>query len=304
MVFAHLLIAMQCTRNNGTWVYGPGAYCIEDRDYIVLRPCCAFNLSVDCAVVTEEYCSFVGGQWQISEQLCADTLCLAPICQLLKGGGAITSDATYKNLPASPNQWFRFFLPIFIHAGIIHAFLLLGCQLYFGCQIEEQAGFLRTALIYLISGFGGYCISGIFAAQTATVGSDPGVYGLLAVHVVELFQNWQIVDKPWWELTKLTFVVVVSLMIGTLPYIDNWSHIGGFVFGLVSGIVFLPYITFGQWDITRKRFMLLLAVPGLIVMLVLAFVYFYKVQSINFCSWCNYIDCVPYTSAIQCGAGS
>ena len=47
-------------------------------------------------------------------------------------------------------------------------------------------------IIYLISGFGGYCISGIFASAEASVGSDPAVFGLLAVHIVELFQTWQV----------------------------------------------------------------------------------------------------------------
>jgi len=37
--------------------------------------------------------------------------------------------------------------------------------------------------------------------------------------------------NPWWELTKLLFIVTVWLGIGKLPFIDSWSHIGGFVFG-------------------------------------------------------------------------
>ena len=41
----------------------------------------------------------------------------------------------------------------------------------------------------------------------------------------------QIVERPWWSLAKLMFVIIVFLMIGTLPFIDNWSHVGGFVFG-------------------------------------------------------------------------
>ena len=71
--------------------------------------------------------------------------------------------------------------------------------------------------------------------------------------------------------------------------------------GLVSGVIFLPYITFGQWDLTRKRLMLLFAIPSLIVMLIIAFIYFYKVQSTKFCAWCNLVDCIPYTSQIDCG---
>ncbi len=60
-----------------------------------------------------------------------------------------------------------------------------------------QAGFLRTMLIYVISGLGGNVVSGIFAPNRVGVGADPSVYGLLAVHLVELFQAWQVTDIGW-----------------------------------------------------------------------------------------------------------
>jgi len=41
----------------------------------------------------------------------------------------------------------------------------------------------------------------------------------------------QIVPRPWLQLLKVMSLVVFLLMIGTLPYVDNWSHIGGFFFG-------------------------------------------------------------------------
>lgn len=151
-----------CTKLNGTWVYGPGRYCIEGNDFIVLRPCCAYKRNIECMITTREECSFLNGVWQPTKQLCADVLCLAPICQLRKGGLEITANPIYKNLPHNLNQWFRFIVPIFIHAGVIQAIVLLAVQLYFGCQIERHAGFLRTMIIYFISDIGGYCISGIF----------------------------------------------------------------------------------------------------------------------------------------------
>ena len=43
---------------------------------------------------------------------------------------------------------------------------------------------------------------------------------------MELFQFWQIVDRAWLELIKLTSFVVFLLALGTLPYVDNMSHIG------------------------------------------------------------------------------
>ena len=49
---------------------------------------------------------------------------------------------------------------------------------------------------------------------------------MLAVLYVELFQFWQIVDRAYLELLKLTAFVVFLLALGTLPYVDNMSHIG------------------------------------------------------------------------------
>lgn len=97
-----------------------------------------------------------------------------------------------------------------------------------------QSGFFRMFLIYFISGIGGYIWSGIFAPSLIAMGADPAVYGLLGVMLVELFQSWQIVPKPGQELAKLGCFIFISLFIGTFPQIDNWSHIGGFIFGEFS----------------------------------------------------------------------
>lgn len=202
-------------------------------------------------------------------------------------------------------------------------------QYYAGRAVEIQAGFLRTMLIYIISGVGGYVVSGIFSPRTVSTGADPAVYGLLGVMVVELFQAWQIVPRPLTQLLKLLTIIAVSLLVGTFPFVDNWSHVGGFFFGVVSGIVFLPYITFGKWDATRKRILLIICVPLLLVMILMSWLTFYLIQNTEFCSWCvcslslrsywfparnldnlqrrprrrcHYLNCIPYTSDFDCSS--
>lgn len=61
------------------------------------------------------------------------------------------------------------------HSGAIHALLALVIQYYVCKSIEKQAGFLRTLLIYFISGIGGYTISGNFAPEMVSLGADPAV---------------------------------------------------------------------------------------------------------------------------------
>lgn len=138
---------------------------------------------------------------------------------------------------------------------------------------------------------------------------------MLAVLYVELFQFWQIVDRAWLELIKLTAFVVFLLALGTLPYVDNMAHIGmailvcrtghmtlrthvtgGLLFGVPSAIVFVPYITFGKWDAARKRILLVICVPLLIIMLLVGFLTFYLIPTPDFCSFCHYINCIPYSS--------
>lgn len=53
----------------------------------------------------------------------------------------------------------HFNLFFIVSIGAIHAVLILAVQLYLGVRIERAAGFLRVALIYLISGVGGYLVS-------------------------------------------------------------------------------------------------------------------------------------------------
>lgn len=69
-------------------------------------------------------------------------------------------------------------------------------------------------------------MSAIFDPYGVNAGASGAVFGLLGVLYVELFQFWQIVDRAWLELIKLTAFVVFLLALGTLPYVDNMAHIG------------------------------------------------------------------------------
>jgi len=69
-------------------------------------------------------------------------------------------------------------------------------------------------------------VSAIFIPYEVNAGASAAVFGLLGVLYVELFQFWQIVDHAWFELLKLSVFVVILLLLGTLPYVDNMAHVG------------------------------------------------------------------------------
>eukprot|EP00127_Corallochytrium_limacisporum_P000465 Clim_evm21s13 gene=Clim_evmTU21s13 len=248
------------------------------------RPCC-IDIYGTCVTTDESDCSFAGGWWHSDQESCRDVNCLDDIC-----GTAGSSDD-----PQNPNQWWRFITPMFLHAGLIHLGLNLLIQWAIMEPIERTAGWLRVGLIYVLSSVCGFAYSAVFIPYVPSVGASAAIYGIIGVHLVELFQQWQMLWDPWSTFFKLFLLVLFSLAIGLLPWIDNFAHVFGLIMGILTGLIFLPYLTFSKWDARRKRLMLAIAIPLALIVFAIAFIAFYSTQNPNFCSWCRYISCVPFT---------
>ncbi len=81
------------------------------------------------------------------------------------------------------------------------------------------------------------------------------------------------------------------MLLGMLPYVDNNAHVGGFIFGTLAGLVFMPHIYFGKWDKKRKIFFRIAAIPAGIYLFYFCLVSFYDAS--NFCYNCKYLNCIP-----------
>jgi len=290
-----------CRTAGGVWLDDRGRHrqCNIALESVFLRPCCIGNQG-ECQLYTESQCDFYEGVYHTDKQLCSEVACLSGTCTSILDPTKIpAAEEENRNDVADPNQWWRFIWPIFMHAGVIHYVLCMLIQWSVGCQIERTAGWLRVLLIYFVAGIGGYVVSGVVDPFGVTCGSDPAILGLLAVLYVELFQSWRMVQGPWLELGKLMVVFGLALLVGTFPFVDNWAHVGGFAFGVLASIIFLPYITFGKWDHRRKRVLLYISGPLLLVFFLTMLITFYLAQDAG-CEWCEALSCVQYTENIQC----
>jgi len=191
-----------------------------------------------------------------------------------------------------PNQWIRFILPIFLHAGLIHIFINLIFQIRTGIQMEKDFGTWRMMIIYMASGIFGFAFGADISYNVPSVGCSGALYGLLACLLLDLIQNWKLIVNPWKELIKMLLIILFSLGIGLLRFIDNFAHFGGFITGILTGLIFMPTIIFGKWDLRRKRFLMVISIPILIFMFIWVFKSFYK-EGDSKCNWCKYVTCVP-----------
>ncbi|KAJ6943417.1 RHOMBOID-like protein 2 isoform X1 [Populus alba x Populus x berolinensis] len=218
------------------------------------------------------------------------------------------------NKVAHGHQGWRLITCMWLHAGVIHLLANMLSLIFIGIRLEQQFGFVRVGIIYLVSGFGGSILSSLFIQQNISVGASGALFGLLGAMLSELLTNWTIYSNKIAALLTLVFIIAINLAVGILPHVDNFAHIGGFMSGFLLGFVFLLRPQFG-WAENRHSpadglvkskhkafqyvFMLAAAVL-LIVGFTLALVMLFKGENGNdHCSWCHYLSCVP-TSKWNC----
>ncbi|KAL8982896.1 MAG: hypothetical protein Q9177_005135 [Variospora cf. flavescens] len=139
-----------------------------------------------------------------------------------------------------PNQWYRFIIPMFLHGGIIHIGFNMLLQLTLGRDMEKDIGSPRFLLVYLSSGIFGFVLGGNFAPKgIASTGASGALFGIIALTLLDLLYHWGKAKSPWVDLAWIIFEIAISFVLGLLPGLDNFSHIGGFLMGLVLGICLL-----------------------------------------------------------------
>uniref|UniRef100_A0A8C7B5M6 Inactive rhomboid protein n=1 Tax=Neovison vison TaxID=452646 RepID=A0A8C7B5M6_NEOVI len=246
------------------------------------RPCC-IGTKGSCEITTREFCEFMHGYFHEEATLCSQVHCLDKVCGLLP----------FLN-PEVPDQFYRLWLSLFLHAGVVHCLVSVVFQMTILRDLEKLAGWHRIAIIFILSGITGNLASAIFLPYRAEVGPAGSQFGLLACLFVELFQSWQLLERPWKAFLNLSAVVLFLFICGLLPWIDNIAHIFGFLSGLLLAFAFLPYITFGTSDKYRKRALILVSLlvfAGLFASLVI-WLYVYPIHW----PWIEYLTCLPFTS--------
>lgn len=139
-----------------------------------------------------------------------------------------------------PNQWFRFIIPMFLHAGLVHIAFNMLLQLTLGREMEKVIGSIRFLIVYLSSGIFGFVMGGNFAPSgIASTGASGALFGIIAIMLLDLLYTWKERRSPWKELAFIALDIIISFVLGLLPGLDNFAHIGGFLMGLVLGVCIL-----------------------------------------------------------------
>ena len=236
---------------------------------------------------------------------------LGPSAQVLMDLGALNSEAVVQD-----NEWYRLVAPFILHAGIIHLVINLLALHFIGGPVERTLGSTLTATVFLVSGFGGNVASALFIQNTVSVGASGGLFGLLGLCLAHIVANWDLLTlrnyrdrndpahKGFPSITVTCLLVtelMVNIVVGLTPYVDNFAHLGGLVYGLFLGfpLLVLDWTGFSLRKVHSHCHMFF-TVRALSFLMGAGLLIFTTVSLANYngqeplCRNCRYMSCAPF----------
>ena len=132
----------------------------------------------------------------------------------------------------------RLITSIFWHSGILTFLYATAVTLWLGIRLEREYGPLRIVIIWVGSAFFGVIFSSIFVVDLLTVSGTAGCMGLIGARLVDMFlyRDWYVNNLR--RCVGLLLVLLIGILLGLLPLVDNWAHLGALVMGaLLAGVL-------------------------------------------------------------------
>jgi membrane associated rhomboid family serine protease len=268
------------------------------------RPLFTYGIIFLCTIML--FVTFAVNDWKI-EPLNVNPLIGPSSDTLVKCGARQT------NLIVNEGEWYRLFSPMLLHAGLIHYIINMLAIWYIGGAVEQSHGFASAAVLFIIPAVGGNILSAICLPQYISVGASGGIFGLIGACVADISINWNLLflKTTTDEDTRMRHVMVIvwlgvdiflNCLIGLTPFVDNFTHLGGFMYGLCCGLSTIERLAVDFFGLSSGKssrlrntlvrfFGLIISVVTIMVTTVLL------VQSDGMtspCHGCRYISCVPF----------
>ncbi|XP_030452174.1 RHOMBOID-like protein 9, chloroplastic isoform X2 [Syzygium oleosum] len=138
-------------------------------------------------------------------------------------------------------EWWRLVTPMFLHSGVFH--MALGCWalLTFGPKVCKGYGSFTFFLIYLLGGISGNLTSFLHTPDS-TVGGTAPTFAMIGAWLIYHIQNKDMISKDMSEsmFQKAILATALSFLLSNFGPIDDWTHLGAAVTGIVYGYFTCP----------------------------------------------------------------
>jgi membrane associated rhomboid family serine protease len=186
--------------------------------------------------------------------------------------------AKYSPLERYQHEVYRFVVPIFLHAGVIHIALNLWAQIRYCLILEREWGIPKTMIIYFISGIAGCLFSSLIQTSSVSVGASGAIMGIMGANLAEVLvrvNKYDVLQRRV-SIGSLVFIIVITMLFSMAPFIDWSAHVGGVVIGFLLGL----FIFVNDGQSSAPRFVAHLSLAAVVIYFVLGFALFYTVVKV------------------------
>ena len=166
-------------------------------------------------------------------------------------GGSTNPDVLWKlgamdGQQIAAGEYWRLLAAMFLHSGWMHFGLNAFGLFVVGQLLEPLYGHSRFTAIYLLAGLAGSVTSYAFnlslMPNAIGMGASGALFGILGGLVAFFLSHRnQLGEMGRRSLVGLLLLAGVNLLFGLVTAgVDNYAHIGGFVFGFALGLAFSP----------------------------------------------------------------
>ena len=140
-------------------------------------------------------------------------------------------------------EYWRFFMPMFLHIGIIHLVFNLFSLWMLGRHAERIYGHLRFFLIFFASGVSGIAASWYFNPDAVSAGASTSIYGIMGAILILLIVRR---TDPYMRGIARSFIpmAIINIAYNFIPgfgigghSMDVAGHFGGLACGLLLGLL-------------------------------------------------------------------
>uniref|UniRef100_A0ABD2X430 rhomboid protease n=1 Tax=Trichogramma kaykai TaxID=54128 RepID=A0ABD2X430_9HYME len=166
--------------------------------------------------------------------------------------GPVPIDSVFIYRPDKREEFWRFALYMFLHAGWLHLLFNLGVQVVVGLPLEMVHGSLRIAAVYMAGVLAGSLGTSVFDTDVYLVGASGGVYALLAAHLANVLLNYN--NMEFGIIRLIGIFIIASADVGFAIYhryaaeqlgrelgppVSYVAHLTGALAGLTIGLLVL-----------------------------------------------------------------
>jgi rhomboid protease GluP len=172
---------------------------------------------------------------------------------LTLGGGSVWTESAREVLyplgakwsPAIfAGEWWRLVNPIFLHGSVWHIGMNMLALASLGPLVEYLVGTKRFLVVYVLTGIASFAASAVLSPRSLSIGASGAIFGLIGFGIGYSLRAGRGMRAVRDDLMRSAVWGVIMFLI---PGIDHAAHAGGFVAGILLGLVITGRVHRSDW---------------------------------------------------------